>query len=254
MVAACPPKHIHPAALVAACPPQRSFNSKLRRDGKKEEARRLRDFVDAAWKLDPRVAAHKQHKLDERERRKHEKHAAKRAEEEAAAKAAADAEAARWVRVCQRPPLVVCVSVSVCMRVDVCMRDRGGGRLGTGRRRRSGWQSRRRHRWGWDAGAARCAWVCGAGQSKPLGFSQRGEGNGGSLCTGFSLDGPSRSLILPNTHGAHPSHRLVAEAAAKVAAADAKRQREYEKRQLKKERQRLRGIAEGGGECLWSAH
>jgi hypothetical protein len=36
------------------------MNSKLREKGKKEEAKRLREFVDAAWRIDPRVAGHKE--------------------------------------------------------------------------------------------------------------------------------------------------------------------------------------------------
>ncbi len=42
-----------------AYPPTRN-NSKLREKGKKEEGRRLRDFVDAAYKHDPRVSKKKE--------------------------------------------------------------------------------------------------------------------------------------------------------------------------------------------------
>lgn len=35
-------------------------NAKLRERGKKEEGRRLRDFVDAAYRIDPRVTARKE--------------------------------------------------------------------------------------------------------------------------------------------------------------------------------------------------
>jgi DnaJ family protein C protein 2 len=42
------------------------INSKLREKGKKEEQRRLRDFVDAAYRLDPRIAARKEMQAAER--------------------------------------------------------------------------------------------------------------------------------------------------------------------------------------------
>ena len=48
-------------------------NSRLRNKAKKEETRRIRDFVDAAFKLDPRVVAYKQAQKDAREQRKREK-------------------------------------------------------------------------------------------------------------------------------------------------------------------------------------
>jgi DnaJ family protein C protein 2 len=44
----------------------RRMNSKLRNEGKKEEGRRLREFVDAAYRLDPRVAARKEAQAAER--------------------------------------------------------------------------------------------------------------------------------------------------------------------------------------------
>ena len=42
------------------------MNAKLREKGKKEEGRRLREFVDAAYRLDPRVAARKELQAAER--------------------------------------------------------------------------------------------------------------------------------------------------------------------------------------------
>lgn len=79
-------------------PTLRSNNSKLREKGKKDEGRRLREFVDAAYKYDPRVARKKEDDRLERERRKAEKEEARRRvlEEEEARKAAAEA-AKRWV-------------------------------------------------------------------------------------------------------------------------------------------------------------
>jgi hypothetical protein len=44
----------------------RSINAKLREKGKKEEARRLREFVDAAYRVDPRVIARKEAQAAER--------------------------------------------------------------------------------------------------------------------------------------------------------------------------------------------
>ncbi|WIA35239.1 hypothetical protein OEZ86_003700 [Tetradesmus obliquus] len=60
------------------------INSKLREKGKKEEGRRLREFVDAAYRVDPRVTARKAEQAAERERKKNEKAEAKRAQEQAA--------------------------------------------------------------------------------------------------------------------------------------------------------------------------
>ena len=59
------------AALVvvarAACAvPCRSNNSKLREKGKKDEGKRLREFVDAAYKHDPRIARRKDEERLER--------------------------------------------------------------------------------------------------------------------------------------------------------------------------------------------
>jgi uncharacterized membrane protein len=42
------------------------INSKLREKGKKEEGRRLREFVDAAYRVDPRVTARKEAQAAER--------------------------------------------------------------------------------------------------------------------------------------------------------------------------------------------
>lgn len=42
------------------------MNSKLREKGKKDEGKRLREFVDAAYRLDPRVAARKELQAAER--------------------------------------------------------------------------------------------------------------------------------------------------------------------------------------------
>ncbi|KAG2428866.1 hypothetical protein HYH02_014277 [Chlamydomonas schloesseri] len=68
-------------------------NSKLREKGKKDEGRRLREFVDAAYKYDPRVARKKEEDRLERERKKAEKEEARRkaVEEEEARKAAEEA-------------------------------------------------------------------------------------------------------------------------------------------------------------------
>jgi DnaJ family protein C protein 2 len=43
-----------------------SINAKLREKGKKEEGRRLREFVDAAYRVDPRVIARKEAQSAER--------------------------------------------------------------------------------------------------------------------------------------------------------------------------------------------
>ena len=42
------------------------MNAKLREAGKKEEKRRLKDFVESAYRCDPRVAAHKEVQRAER--------------------------------------------------------------------------------------------------------------------------------------------------------------------------------------------
>lgn len=51
------------------------YNSKLREKGKKDEFKRIRNFVDLAYKLDPRIAARKEAHRLERERQKAEKEA-----------------------------------------------------------------------------------------------------------------------------------------------------------------------------------
>lgn len=58
-------------------------NAKLREKGKKEEFRRVRDFVELAHRLDPRVQRHKEAQRAERERQKAEREAERqrRAEE-----------------------------------------------------------------------------------------------------------------------------------------------------------------------------
>lgn len=53
------------------------INSKLREKGKKEEGKRLREFVDAAYRFDPRVIRRKEEEKAERERKKREKEEAK---------------------------------------------------------------------------------------------------------------------------------------------------------------------------------
>jgi hypothetical protein len=51
-----------PLLLLSNC----SINAKLREKGKKEEGRRLREFVDAAYRVDPRVIARKEAQAAER--------------------------------------------------------------------------------------------------------------------------------------------------------------------------------------------
>lgn len=56
---ACPwPNHLTLSCLARAAPLR--INSKLREKSKKEEAKRLREFVDAAYKTDPRVTARRE--------------------------------------------------------------------------------------------------------------------------------------------------------------------------------------------------
>ncbi|KAF8060498.1 histidine--tRNA ligase [Scenedesmus sp. PABB004] len=71
------------------------INSKLREKGKKEEGRRLREFVDAAYRVDPRVAARREAQAAERERKKNEKAEARRAAAEAELRKKEEEEAAR---------------------------------------------------------------------------------------------------------------------------------------------------------------
>jgi len=68
-------------------------NSKLREKGKKEEGKRLREFVDNAFRIDPRVVKKKEDDRIERDRKKNEKEEARRlaAEEEAKRVAAEEA-------------------------------------------------------------------------------------------------------------------------------------------------------------------
>eukprot|EP00887_Chlorella_sp_A99_P003237 scaffold9.g3237.t1 len=66
------------------------FNAKLRERGKRDETRRLREFVDTAYRQDPRILRRKEEERAERERRK----AAREAERAAAAEAARRAEEA----------------------------------------------------------------------------------------------------------------------------------------------------------------
>ncbi|GLI61035.1 hypothetical protein VaNZ11_003299 [Volvox africanus] len=71
-------------------------NAKLREKGKKDEGRRLRDFVDAAYKYDPRVLRKKEEDRLEKQRKKAEKEEARRkAQEEEEARKAAEEEARR---------------------------------------------------------------------------------------------------------------------------------------------------------------
>ncbi|KAF5833235.1 hypothetical protein DUNSADRAFT_10516 [Dunaliella salina] len=66
-------------------------NAKLREKGKKEESKRLKEFINAAYSMDPRVIQKKENDRLERERKKQAKEDAKRrAVEEAEAKVAAE--------------------------------------------------------------------------------------------------------------------------------------------------------------------
>ena len=75
-------------------------NQRLRAGAKKEEGKRIREFVDAAWNADPRVARENDKKKEEREARrlakqaeKDKRHRSENADAIAAAEAAAAAEA-----------------------------------------------------------------------------------------------------------------------------------------------------------------
>jgi DnaJ family protein C protein 2 len=70
-------------------------NAKLREGGKKAEVRRIRDFVELARRLDPRIARRRAAREAEREARVAAREAGRAAEAAAAAAAAAEAEAAR---------------------------------------------------------------------------------------------------------------------------------------------------------------
>jgi len=71
------------------------MNAKLREKGKKEEQKRLRDFVDAAYRLDPRITAKKEADRAERERKKEEKAEQIRRQQEEEKKRLADEQACR---------------------------------------------------------------------------------------------------------------------------------------------------------------
>lgn len=70
-------------------------NSKLREKGKKDEGKRLREFVDNAYRIDPRVVKKKEEDRIERDRKKNEKEEAKRLAAEEESNRAAAEEAAR---------------------------------------------------------------------------------------------------------------------------------------------------------------
>lgn len=70
-------------------------NARLRSKQKKEETRRLREFVDRAYALDPRVLAKKEEARAEREAKKAEKERARLEKEEAERRAAEEAAAAK---------------------------------------------------------------------------------------------------------------------------------------------------------------
>jgi DnaJ family protein C protein 2 len=71
------------------------FNAKLRDKGKKEEARRLRDFVDAAYRLDPRIRRKKEEEEAKRQAKKQAKRQARQAEADEKARVEREAREAR---------------------------------------------------------------------------------------------------------------------------------------------------------------
>lgn len=73
-------------------------NARLRARGKKEETKRIREFVDVAYAGDPRIKAHKQRLREEREQRRREKAEAAAARAKAEETAKAEAEAAEAAR------------------------------------------------------------------------------------------------------------------------------------------------------------
>jgi hypothetical protein len=83
----------HPTPPPPFQTPTPRINAKLREKGKKEEGKRLREFIDAAWRIDPRVTAHREEERLERERKKNEKEEAKRAQREAEERQKAEEEA-----------------------------------------------------------------------------------------------------------------------------------------------------------------
>lgn len=70
-------------------------NTRLRAKAKKEETRRLREFVDRAYALDPRVAAKKEEARAEREEKKAAKERVRKEKEDAERRAAEEAAAAK---------------------------------------------------------------------------------------------------------------------------------------------------------------
>jgi DnaJ homolog subfamily C member 2 len=73
-------------------------NGRLRARGKKDEAKRIREFVDLAYATDPRIKAHKLQLKEEREQRKRQKAAAAAARAEAEQRVKAEAAAAEAAR------------------------------------------------------------------------------------------------------------------------------------------------------------
>ena len=71
------------------------FNAKLREKGKKEEARRMRDFVDAAYRNDPRVRRKKEEEEAKRKAKKEAKRQARQAEADEKARVEREAQEAR---------------------------------------------------------------------------------------------------------------------------------------------------------------
>ena len=83
-------------SLRSSCRWLERHNAKLREAGKKDETRRLKQFVEDAYRKDPRVLAKRESDKWERDRKKREKVEAyqKREREEAAAKAETERAAA----------------------------------------------------------------------------------------------------------------------------------------------------------------
>eukprot|EP00210_Caulerpa_lentillifera_P003003 g2867.t1 len=65
-------------------------NLKLREKAKKDEAKRIREFVDSAYRIDPRVTKHREAEKQERLRKKKEKHLERQRAEETERKLAED--------------------------------------------------------------------------------------------------------------------------------------------------------------------